>query len=107
MTNRAATDRAGFEVRPIRPEDRAGWLPLWDAFFAFHGRETPAVMTSTAFERLCDPAQPVHGLVAADRGGSGLLGFAAYVFHPETLTVGPGCYLRHLFTREVAGSDAP
>ena len=100
MTDRATRNQAGFEVRPIRPKDHAGWLPLWNAFFAFHGRETPAAVTALAFERLCDPAQPVHGLVAADRGGSGLLGFAAYVFHPETITVGPGCYLRHLFTRE-------
>ena len=94
--------KAGFEVRQIRPEDRADWLPLWNAFFAFHGRETSAAVTAMAFKRLCDPAQPVHGLIATDRGGSGLLGFAAYVFHPETLTVGPGCYLRHLFTREDA-----
>ncbi len=89
------------EVRRIRPKDRAEWLPLWNAFFAFHGRELPAAITASAFERLCDPAQAVHGLVAADCDG-GLVGFAAYIFHEETVTIGPACYLKHLFTREDA-----
>ena len=89
------------EVRRIRLEDRVEWLPLWNAFFAFHGRELPAAITALAFERLCDPAHAVHGLVAVDRD-RGLAGFAAYTFHEETVTIGPACYLKHLFTRENA-----
>ena len=91
------TEEVGFEVRRIRPEDRADWLLLWHAFFAFHGRSIPDAVTAATFERLCDPSQPMHAFVA-EIGGK-LVGFVTFIFHPDTVTIGPVCYLKNLFTR--------
>jgi len=89
--------KASFDVRRIKPDDQAEWLPMWHAFFAFHGRKIPDVVTKTTFGRLCDPVQPMHAFVADGR--SGLVGFVTFIFHLDTVTVGPVCYLKNLFTR--------
>ena len=86
-----------FEVRCIRPEDHTEWLPLWHAFFAFHGRSIPDAITAATFGRLCEPSQPMHAFVAD--GSGGLVGFVTFIFHPDTVTIGPVCYLKNLFTR--------
>jgi len=92
----AMADKASFDVRRIRPEDRGEWLPMWHAFFAFHGREISDAVTAATFGRLCDPAQPMHAFVADGRDG--LAGFVTFIFHLDTVTVGPVCYLKNLFT---------
>ena len=89
-------ERTSIDVRPIRSEDHAEWLPLWHAFFAFHGRSIPDAVTAATFGRLCDPLQPMHALVADS--GDRLAGFVTFIFHPDTVTIGPVCYLKNLFT---------
>ena len=84
------------DVRPNRSKDHAGWLPLWHAFFAFHDRSIPDAVTAATFGRLCDPSQPMHALVADS--GYRLVGFVTFIFHPDTVTIGPICYLKNLFT---------
>jgi GNAT superfamily N-acetyltransferase len=87
-------------VRPIARSDHDQWLPLWDGYNAFYGREgdtalDPAV-TATTWERFFDAYEPVHALVAEQEGR--LLGLAHYLFHRSTTAIAPSCYLQDLFT---------
>ncbi len=89
-----------FTIRPIARDDHAQWLPLWDGYNAFYGREgatalDPAI-TATTWERFFDTAEPVHALVA-ERDGQ-LLGLTHYLFHHSTNAIALSCYLQDLFT---------
>ncbi len=87
-------------IRPIARSDRPHWQPLWDGYNAFYGRSGPTALpdavTQATWERFLDPAEPVHALVADDRGR--LLGLVHYLFHRSTNMIGPTCYLQDLFT---------
>lgn len=87
-------------VRPVRSLDRAAWLPLWDGYNAFYGREGETALapgiTQSTWNRFFDPDEPVFALVAQceDR----LLGLVHYLFHRSTTRIEPICYLQDLFT---------
>jgi GNAT superfamily N-acetyltransferase len=87
-------------IRPIARTDHAQWLPLWDGYNAFYGREgetalDPAI-TAMTWARFFDAYEPVHALVA-ERDGR-LLGLTHYLFHRSTTAIAPSCYLQDLFT---------
>jgi GNAT superfamily N-acetyltransferase len=89
-------------IRDVAPTDFDQWLPLWDGYNAFYKRVGPtavsAEMTRTTWARFFDAYEPVHALVA-ERNGQ-LAGLAHYIFHRNTVMIGPTCYLQDLFTRE-------
>lgn len=92
-------------VRPIRPEDRSAWLPLWNDYNAFYRNEPAEETTETTFRRLCEGSEGFFGLVAED--GDGIVGLAHAVFHPATWTTGTYCYLEDLFvSRRGRGTGA-
>ena len=87
-------------IRPVARDDHARWLPLWDGYNAFYGREgdtalDPAI-TAMTWARFFDAYEPVHALVAERQGR--LLGLTHYLFHRSTTAIGPNCYLQDLFT---------
>ncbi len=91
-------------IRPIARSDHAQWLPLWDGYNAFYGREgqtalDPAI-TAATWERFFDAYEPVHALVAEE--GGRLLGLTHYLFHRSTTAIAPSCYLQDLFTTSQA-----
>lgn len=87
-------------VRPIRPGDYEQWLPLWDGYNAFYGRDGETALapeiTAMTWSRFFDAYEPVHALVAEDAGR--LLGITHYLFHRSTTSIAPTCYLQDLFT---------
>ena len=91
-------------VRPIASADRAAWEPLWAGYNAFYDRAGPTALapgiTQTLWERLFDPAEPVHALVAEQAGE--LVGLVHYLFHRSTSRIEPVCYLQDLFTSPAA-----
>ena len=94
----------GVLVRPVTRDDCDQWLPLWDGYNAFYGRQDdtaldPAI-TATTWERFFNADEPVHALVAENEGQ--LIGLAHYLFHRSTTAIGPTCYLQDLFTSEAA-----
>jgi GNAT superfamily N-acetyltransferase len=88
------------KIRPIERSDHAAWLPLWDGYNAFYGREgVKAVdpkITQTTWERFFDPNEPVQALVAELDGQ--IVGLAHYLFHRRTMALESICYLSDLFT---------
>jgi GNAT superfamily N-acetyltransferase len=91
-------------IRPIAPDDRAAWAPLWDGYNAFYGREGATALapeiTDVLWQRLFDTNEPVYALVAEDAGR--LLGLAHFLFHRSTTRIEPVCYLQDLFTAPAA-----
>ena len=84
------------DIRALNPDDHALWLPLWQAYLTFYEAELPADVTQTTWQRLLDPAEPMHGALAFDEGGQAV-GFAHWLFHRSTWWVGDVCYLNDLF----------
>lgn len=82
-------------VRPPRPEERGRWDVLWQGYLRFYRRQLDPAVTETSWLRFLDPEEQPHALVAAR--GSELLGFATYLFHRSSWSIGPYCYLEDLF----------
>ena len=91
-------------IRDVRPNDFEQWLPLWDGYNAFYGREgataLPLEITKTTWSRFFEASEPVHAFVA--ESDSKLIGLVHYLYHRSTTMLGPICYLQDLFT----GKDA-
>jgi len=88
-------------VRAVAPADLPRWLPLWEGYNRFYGRDALAAeITRTTWSRFFDAYEPVHALVA--EGDGRLLGLAHYLFHRSTIQIAPTCYLQDLFTEEAA-----
>ena len=87
-------------IRPIQASDYRAWLPLWDGYNAFYGREGATALaphiTETTWQRFFDPNEPMFALVAEVDGE--VVGLAHYLFHRRMITVEPICYLSDLFT---------
>lgn len=90
----------GIAIRPLRPDERAAWEPLWQSYLSFYGASVPAETTEATWSRFHDPAEPMHVLGAF--AGPDLVGIVHYIFHRSTWTVGDYCYLQDLFTAEAA-----
>jgi GNAT superfamily N-acetyltransferase len=91
-------------IRFIARTDFAQWLPLWEGYNKFYGRSDATALadeiTQTTWSRFFDTYEPVHALVAQDEDQ--LVGLVHYLFHRNTISIAPTCYLQDLFTRETA-----
>jgi len=89
-------------IRPVTPADFDQWLPLWEGYNAFYKRTGPTAVsmevTRTTWARFFDGYEPMHALVAESEGK--LVGLTHYLFHRNTIMLGPVCYLQDLFTDE-------
>ena len=83
-------------IRKIEPRDEARWRVLWDGYCRFYERDLSGPVTDYTWQRIMDPASPVHAIVA-ERKGDGVIGIANYVIHENTWTLTPVCYLEDLF----------
>ena len=89
-------------IRPVVRSDFSLWLPLWEGYNKFYGRFGPTALpdeiTRMTWARFFDAYEPMHALVAEDDGQ--LVGLVHYIFHRNTISIAPTCYLQDLFTRE-------
>jgi len=84
-------------VRPVRPEDRDQWQPLWDGYNLFYERpDLPGEITETTWGRFFDPEEPVFAAVAERE--EKLVGLVHYLHHRNTTMIEDICYLQDLFT---------
>lgn len=88
-------------VRPLRPDERAAWEPLWNGYLTFYETALPQEATDVAWRRMHDPSEPMFGL-GAYADGAALVGIVHYLFHRSFWTVGHYCYLQDLFVSEAA-----
>ena len=87
-------------VRELKTSDYEAWLPLWDGYNAFYGREGPTALdpevTKTTWSRFFSAAEPVYALVA--ESGGKVVGLTHYLYHRSTTRIELTCYLQDLFT---------
>ena len=79
----------------VTPADKAGWLPLWQAYLDFYNHPLTDAMTDLTFARFLDDAESLFMMVAHDEGR--VVGFATFVLHRSTWAEGTYCYLEDLY----------
>jgi GNAT superfamily N-acetyltransferase len=87
--------KPGIVIRRVGADERTAWEPLWKGYQTFYEVALSDEVTSTAWARLHDPAEPMFLLGAYVDGK--LAGIAHYLFHRSFWTVGNYCYLQDLF----------
>ena len=93
------------DVRPLRPDEREVWEPLWRGYLEFYETALSPETTESTWRRLHDPAEPMHVLGGFLDGR--LVGIVHYLFHRSTWSSGDYCYLQDLFTTpDARGSGA-
>ena len=94
------TDSSDSTIRPVGPDERAQWEPLWKGYLTFYKTMIPDEATATTWARLQDADEPMFVLGAYVDGK--LTGIVHYLFHRSTWTVGNYCYLQDLFVSDEA-----
>ncbi len=82
------------EIIPLRPNDRPQWAKLWSEYQAFYEIEIPADVTDSTWQRI--QAGRIRGLGAHDSSHT-LVGIVHYLFHEDTWSTLPACYLQDLY----------
>jgi GNAT superfamily N-acetyltransferase len=82
-------------VREIQPTDQERWLELWSGYLAFYKTVLTPEQTELTWHRINDPDFNLNGLVAVLDGV--VIGFALYLFRPESWSAEDYCYLDDLF----------
>jgi ribosomal protein S18 acetylase RimI-like enzyme len=93
-------------IRPLERKDRDAWAPLWRGYLEFYETALSDEVTEATWQRIIDPAGPIHGFCAVDASGK-LVGIVHFLFHPVTWAVSDRCYLEDLFVSpDARGSGA-
>jgi GNAT superfamily N-acetyltransferase len=82
-------------IRDPHPADERQWRQLWAGYIGYYESKIPEEITAATWRRMLDPASAIHGRVAVSNGN--VAGFAIYILHEATWTLGPACYLEDLF----------
>lgn len=92
--------RLSITVRSLQETDLEAWLPLWNGYNAFYGREGSTALdpeiTMTTWRRFFDTSEPVFALVAEAEGR--LIGLTHFLHHRSTTRIELTTYLQDLFT---------
>jgi GNAT superfamily N-acetyltransferase len=82
-------------IRPLRPDEREAWEPLWHGYLSFYETRVSPDTTDVLWQRLHDPNEPMFVLGAFSDGK--LIGIVQYLFHRSCWTIGDYCYLQDLY----------
>lgn len=89
-------------IRPVNKFDYEAWLPLWDGYNAFYGRQgitaLDSTITRTTWARFFIDHEPVHAFVAEQNGQ--LIGLVHFIFHRSTTRLTDVCYLQDLYVNK-------
>ena len=83
-------------LQAARAADHDAWLPLWRGYQGFYKVDLPEATTATTWQRLLDPAEPMH-LTLAWQGGRAV-GLVHYIEHRSCWSPLNSLYLQDLFT---------
>jgi GNAT superfamily N-acetyltransferase len=81
-------------ITPLGPADRPRWARLWSEYQRFYDVDIPADVTDSTWERL--QLGRVRGLGARDSANE-LVGIVHFLFHEDTWSKIPACYLQDLY----------
>jgi GNAT superfamily N-acetyltransferase len=87
------------QISPLKLSEHAAWLALWRAYQEFYRVELPAAVTEATWTRLHDGR--IHGFGAHADDGE-LIGIVHFLFHEDTWSTQPACYLQDLYVTGTA-----
>src|SRR5712672_1025215 len=88
-----------FRIAPLRVSERARWTELWSEYQLFYGVELPADVSESTWQRLHNGR--VQGL-GARNSADHLVGIVHFLFHEDTWSTVPACYLQDLYVDSTA-----
>jgi GNAT superfamily N-acetyltransferase len=91
-SSRAAS---GLVLRPVTPADHDHWMPLWRGYQTFYKVDIPAATSAVTWQRLLDPDEPMHAVIAWQ--GERAVGMVHWIYHRSCWTVGNFAYLNDVF----------
>ena len=83
-------------IRKLREDDFDEWKPLWEGYITFYERPVDPSQVTELWQRFHQRDPEVFCFVAMDAKGV-LIGLVHYLFHANTTTIRPKCYLQDLF----------
>jgi len=87
-------------IRPAQAKDEPRWRELWAGYVKFYRADVPEEATANTWKMILDSASKVHGLVAEREGQ--VIGICNYIFHDNTWSAKPICYLEDLYVDPAA-----
>jgi ribosomal protein S18 acetylase RimI-like enzyme len=81
-------------IGPLRLSERARWGELWSEYQTFYGVALPSAVTESTWQRI--HGGRVCGL-GARNSADYLVGIVHYLFHEDTWSTAPACYLQDLY----------
>jgi GNAT superfamily N-acetyltransferase len=83
-----------YAITTLDPTERIRWEQLWREYQAFYKVDLPGEVTDSTWRRIHDGQ--VRALGARDTAGE-LLGIVHFLFHEDTWSTAPACYLQDLY----------
>jgi GNAT superfamily N-acetyltransferase len=83
-----------FNIAPLQLTERVRWEHLWTEYQLFYGIALAAAVTDSTWQRLHNGR--AFGLGARDQDGE-LQGIVHFLFHEDTWSTAPACYLQDLY----------
>ncbi len=90
---------SAIRIAPLQESEQARWTQLWSEYQRFYGVDLPVAVTEATWRRLHEGR--VHGLGARDPAGR-LIGIVHYLYHEDTWSTVPACYLQDLYVDPAA-----
>ena len=86
----------GVQIRELGADDFEGWKALWEGYLQFYGHQIQQTQVSDLWRRLLMNEPELFCFVAVYDNDQ-LIGLVHYLYHANTSTVRPKCYLQDLF----------
>lgn len=83
-----------YRIAPLSLSEHRRWLELWSEYQRFYKVALPASVTEDTWQRIHNGR--LHGLGARDSADH-LLGIVHFLFHEDTWSIAPACYLQDLY----------
>lgn len=91
----------GVRIRQLAADDFEGWKPLWEGYLTFYGHPIQPTQVNELWRRLMDNDPELFCFVAVNDGDQPI-GLVHYLYHANTSTFRPKCYLQDLFVEPSA-----
>jgi GNAT superfamily N-acetyltransferase len=82
------------KIAPLALSERARWGELWSEYQTFYAVVLPDDVTDSTWQRI--QSGRIHGLGARNSAGE-LIGIVHFLFHEDTWSTLPACYLQDLY----------
>lgn len=84
------------KIRELSIGDYDGWKPLWEGYVTFYERSIDPSQVTELWERFFQPNPELFCFIAIDENDRPI-GLVHYLYHANTSTLRPKCYLQDLY----------